>query len=578
MSPLLPRLFDNKITMLQELRVQNLALIDTLHLDLSTQKTGLIVLTGETGAGKSIILQAINLLTGGRGTSSWVRNDCDQANIEAVFAIRPDHAEVNTLLAEHSLQDGATCIVRRVLTREGRSKVYVNDQSVTTRLAGELTAGLINIASQHDHQQLLNSRNHLDYLDSYGEFWGVRQQFTKLFRRWQQASSELRHLQEKEQDKEQQRDFLRFQLEEIRKGQPVLGEDEQLLREREQLKASDALIRLVGASSRSLSDTVTEALADIRKNMMQAAALDAGLEPLAERIESADFELEDLAARVQKYFDEIPVDPSRLDVISGRLADLKQLQRKYGPTLAEVIAFAETAERSLAVLESLEQQIAQMELRVEEVATEALMVAVELTQARREMAKKLTISMEKELASLSFPRAVFQVAVTEPEGLGLDAIHSTGRDEVEFLFSANPGEPPKSLAKIVSGGELSRLMLAMKCLLARRDQVDTVIFDEVDAGIGGQAAEAVAEKISELAGHHQVFCITHLPQIAACADLHFKVEKQVEDGRTRTVITPLGKEQQVDELARMLGGEKPTAQTLAFAGELIERRTKRKSA
>jgi DNA repair protein RecN (Recombination protein N) len=194
------------------------------------------------------------------------------------------------------------------------------------------------------------------------------------------------------------------------------------------------------------------------------------------------------------------------------------------------------------------------------------------------MAKKLAISMEKELASLSFPRAVFQVAVTEPEGLGLDGIHSTGRDEVEFLFSANPGEPAKSLAKIVSGGELSRLMLAMKCLLARRDQVDTVIFDEVDAGIGGQAAEAVAEKISELASHHQVFCITHLPQIAACADLHFKVEKHVEDGRTRTVITPLGKEQQIDELARMLGGEKPTAQTLAFAGELIERRTKRKSA
>jgi len=578
MSPLLPPLFDNETTMLQELRVHNLALIDTLHLDLSTQKTGLIVLTGETGAGKSIILQAINLLTGGRGTASWVRNDCDQAGIEAVFAIRPDHVEINTLLAEHSLQDGVTCIVRRVLTREGRSKVYVNDQSVTTRLAGELTAGLINIASQHDHQQLLNARNHLDYLDSYGEFWGLRQQYTKLFRCWQQAALELRQLQEKEQDKEQHRDFLRFQLEEIRKCQPVPGEDEQLLREREQLKASDALTRLVGVSNRSLSGTVTGALADIRKNMLQAAALDAGLGPLAERIESVGFELEDLALRVQKYFDEIPMDPSRLDTISGRLTDLKQLQRKYGPTLAEVIAFAETAEANLALLESLEQQIVQTEVRVEAIATEALLKAAELTQARREMAEKLAASMEKELASLSFPRAVFQVAVTEPEGLGMDGMHSTGRDNVEFLFSANPGEPAKPLAKIVSGGELSRLMLAMKCLLARRDQVDTVIFDEVDAGIGGQAAEAVAEKISELAGHHQVFCITHLPQIAACADLHFKVEKQVEDGRTRTVITPLGREQQVDELARMLGGEKPTAQTLAFAGELIERRAKRKSA
>ena len=563
--------------MLQELRVHNLALIDTLHLDLSTQQTGLIVLTGETGAGKSIILQAINLLTGGKGTASWVRNDCDQASIEAVFSIRPDHAEVHALLAEHSLQDGTTCIVRRVLTREGRSRVYANDQSVTTRLAGELTASLINIASQHDHQQLLNARYHLDYLDSYGELWGMRQEFTKLFRRWQQASSELRQLQEKEQDKEQQRDFLRFQLEEIRKGKPELHEDEQLLRERDQLKSSDALIRLVGASSRMLSETVTRGLVEIRKNMVQAAGLDTGLTPLAERIGSAGFELEDLASSVQKYLDQIPMDPARLDVISGRLAELKQLQRKYGPTLAEVIAFAQAAEASLSLLESLEQQIAQAEVRVEEISTEALLKAVELTQARREVARKLGVNMENELASLSFPQAVFEVTVTEPEGLGLDGFHGSGRDSVEFLFSANPGEPPKPLAKIVSGGELSRLMLAMKCLLARRDQVDTVIFDEIDAGIGGQAAEAVAEKIRELAGHHQVFCITHLPQIAACADLHLKVEKRVENGRTRTIMTPLERDQQIGELARMLGGEKPTAQTLAFAGELVERKGKRKT-
>jgi DNA repair protein RecN (Recombination protein N) len=564
--------------MLQELRVQNLALIDALHLDLSAQKTGLIVLTGETGAGKSIILQAINLLTGGRGAASWVRNDCEQAGIEAVFAIRPDHTEMNSLLSEHSLKDGMTCIVRRVLTRDGRSKAYVNDQSVTTRLSGDLTAGLINIASQHDHQQLLNVRSHLDYLDAFGELRGLRQQFTKLFHRWQQASSELRQLQEKEQDKEQQRDFLSFQLAEIRKCNPVAGEDEQLLREREQLKSADTLRRLVGASSRQLIDPVNGALVEIRKNLEQAASLDGGLGPLAERITSAGFELEDLAGGLRKYLDAISMDPVRLDSLSERLTELKQLQRKYGPTLDEVIAFAEKAESTLALLESLEEELARAEVRVEEISTEALLKAADLTLARREAASKLENSMERELASLSFPQAVFRVAVTEPEGLGMDGIHSTGRDMVEFLFSANPGEPAKPLVKIVSGGELSRLMLAMKCLLARRDQVDTVIFDEVDAGIGGQAAEAVAGKISELAGHHQVVCITHLPQIAACADLHFKVEKRVEDGRTRTVINLLQQEEQVAELARMLGGDHPTAQTLAFAGELIERRGKRKTA
>lgn len=564
--------------MLQELRVHNLALIDSLALDLSPQKTGLVVLTGETGAGKSIILQAINLLTGGRGTASWVRSDCDQAAIEAVFTVRPDHAEINGLLHEHALKDGQHCLVRRVLTREGRSRLYVNDQSVTSRLCGELTANLINVASQHDHQQLLNARNHLDFLDLFGELRGMRQQFGKLFQRWQQVSSELRQLLEKEQDKEQHRDFLRYQLEEIRKSNPVAGEEEQLLKEREQLKASDVLLRLVGESCNKLTASVTDTLVAIRKNIEQAATIDDALLPIAERIGSAGFELEDLASALERYREEIPMDPTRLEWISGRLAELKQLRRKYGPTLEEVLAFADKAEADLAVLESLDEEIAQAELRLEEISTEALLRATELSQARREAARKLEVGMEQELASLSFNQALFKVSLTIPEGLGLDGIQSTGRDIVEFLFSANPGEPPKPLAKIVSGGELSRLMLAMKCLLARRDQVDTVIFDEVDAGIGGQAAESVAEKIGELAGHHQVLCITHLPQIAAWADLHFKVEKLVENGRTRTVITALDEQKRVEELARMLGGERPTPQTLSFAGELIARSHGRKTA
>ncbi|MGD9947582.1 MAG: DNA repair protein RecN [Desulfobulbus sp.] len=578
MSPLAATPFPLLYAMLQELRVQNLALIDALHLDLSSRKTGLIVLTGETGAGKSIILQAINLLTGGRGSTSWVRNDCDQAGIEATFTVRPDHNDINALLHEYSLKDGNNCLIRRVLSREGRSKLYVNDQTVTTRLCGELTANLINIASQHDHQQLLNSRNHLYFIDLFGELRGMRQQFGKLFQRWQQASSELRQLMEKEQDKEQQRDFLRFQLEEIRKIQPVPGEDEQLLKEREQLKASDVLVRLVGESCGKMSSSVTNSLVEIRKNIEHAATIDDTLAPLAERIASAGYELEDLAATLAQYQEAIPTEPSRLEWISGRLAALKQLQRKYGPTLEEVIAFADRAEADMEVLESLEKEMQKAELRLEKISTEALLRATELSEARREVARKLESGMAQELASLSFNQAEFKVSLTVPEGLGLDGIQSTGRDVVEFLFSANPGEPPKPLAKIVSGGELSRLMLAMKCLLARRDQVDTVIFDEVDAGIGGQAAESVAEKIGELAGHHQVLCITHLPQIAAWADLHFKVEKQVENGRTRTVIKELDQQARTQELARMLGGENPTLQTLAFAGELIARSRGRKSA
>ena len=563
--------------MLQELRVQNLALIDTLHLDLSVQPTGLIVLTGETGAGKSIILQAINLLTGGRGTASWVRGDSDQADIEAVFTVRPDHAEMRALLDEHALADGEHCIVRRVLTREGRSRLYVNDRTVTGRLAAELTAHLVNIASQHDQQQLLNPRFHLDYLDLFADLWDQRQRFGQLYRRWQQAAQELRQLREREQDKERRRDFLTFQLTEIRKAGVSAGEDEALQRERDRLKASDGLLRLVGDAGRLLADSVSGRLTEIRKNLLQAATLDRDLVPLAERLAAAGYELEDLAALLDKYVDDVPTDPSRLEYISARLAELRQLQRKYGPTLEEVLAFADAAEADLARLEDLEAQIGRVERRVDEAAAAALQVAAALSAARQEAAGRLATGMEQELASLSFPQAVFRVDLRPPAEEGMAGLQASGADTVEFLFSANPGEPVKPLVRIVSGGELSRLLLAMKCLLARRDQVDTVIFDEVDAGIGGQAAESVADKISELAGHHQVFCITHLPQIAACADLHFRVEKVVEAGRTRTVMVPLDQDEQVAELARMLGGENPTAQTRAYASELFARKSGRKT-
>ena len=563
--------------MLQELRVQNLALIDTLHLDLSAQPTGLIVLTGETGAGKSIILQAINLLTGGRGTASWVRGDCDQADIEAVFAVRADHTELHALLDQHALADGEHCIVRRVLTREGRSRLYLNDRSVTARLAAELTANLVNIASQHDQQQLLNARFHLDYLDLFGDLWDQRLQFGQLYRRWQQAAQELRQLREREQDKERQRDFLTFQLTEIRKAGVSAGEDEALQRERDRLKASDGLLRLVGDAGRLLADSVSGRLTEIRKNLLQAATLDRDLVPLAERLAAAGYELEDLAALLDKYVDDVPTDPSRLEYISARLAELRQLQRKYGPTLEEVLAFADAAEADLARLEDLEAQIGRVERRVDEAAAAALQVAAALSAARQEAAGRLATGMEQELASLSFPQALFRVDLRPPAEEGMAGLQASGADTVEFLFSANPGEPVKPLVRIVSGGELSRLLLAMKCLLARRDQVDTVIFDEVDAGIGGQAAESVADKISELAGHHQVFCITHLPQIAACADLHFRVEKVVEAGRTRTVMVPLDQDEQVAELARMLGGENPTAQTRAYASELFARKSGRKT-
>ncbi|MDW7773117.1 MAG: DNA repair protein RecN [Desulfobulbaceae bacterium] len=556
--------------MLLELRIQNMALIDSLQLDFSERGSGLAVFTGETGAGKSIILQAISLLAGGRGAASWIRSDCDTASVEALFAIGAAQLEVLQLLADNEIEHEDGCIIRRIISREGRSRFYVNDRLVTARLAGELTENLVNIASQHDHQQLLVPRRHLDFLDTFGNLWGERREYEKLFTQWQNLVARLRDLRRKEQDKELRKDFLSFQVQEIREANITPDEDIELEQERRRLKSSTTLGELAGQSCELMRAGILEPLVTVRKNMEQLAAIDEGGRVLSERIVSACYEIEDVSVSLKDYLDAIPSDPYRLEQINDRMALLKQLQRKYGPTMEDVLGYGRAAEEELASFECMERDIADLEKKVEELFRTVRGRAGKLSAARKEAAAKLCSAMQLELASLSFPRAVFEAPVLTSSASGSDSLHASGMDQVEFLFSANPGEPPKPLARVASGGELSRLMLAMKCLLARRDQVNTVVFDEVDAGIGGKAAEAVAKKISELAEHHQVLCITHLPQIAAAAHEHFMVEKNIRNGRTLTAITSLVKEQRVMELARMLGGESLTDQTVAYARELVE--------
>jgi DNA repair protein RecN (Recombination protein N) len=559
--------------MLQELRVNNLALIDSLELDFADTAFGLIVFTGETGAGKSIILQAVHLLTGGRASASWVRNNCDQAVIEAAFDVS-GHGEMLALLHEHGLENGTDCILRRIVSSKGRSRIFINDRLATTRLAAKLAGNLVNIASQHDQQQLLRSSSHIDFLDGYGDLLQQRQQYSLVFRSWQKLQRRLRQLQEQEQDKEQRRDFLSFQLKEIRDIDPLPAEDDLLIKERDLLKSSTTLAELAGKSHYLLQNKIAGHLTEIRKNMEQAAALDPAVAELAGRISSACFEVEDLEGSLDSYRSSLPMNQGRVDEIGSRLAQLRQLQRKYGATLEDVLAFADRVADELRRLDSLDQEIAGVEQELQTVESELRKEAAALSEARRLVADRLAAAMQKELASLSFKQAVFEVSLGTANSDPAAKLTITGQDSVEFLFSANPGEPPKPLANVVSGGELSRLMLSMKCLLARRDKVDTVIFDEIDAGIGGEAAEAVARKIDELAGHHQVFCITHLPQIAAYADAHFLVEKKVSNKRTHTTIRLLSLQERVAELARMLGGDNPSEQTLAFARELVEGRNR----
>ena len=558
--------------MLCELKVENLALIESLQLqfDSSRNAAQLIVMTGETGAGKSIMLRAIQLLTGARASADWIRNGADSCAVEALFEIRPEHTALREILQESDLGDDSALIVRRVLQTNGRSRLYVNGSLATAKMVSDLTDNLLSIASQHDHQQLLQPALHLDFLDSVGDLEDCRNEFSRLFAAWQQKNGELQDLRRQEKDKEKRKEFLDFQVREIRDAMLAIGEDELLEAEKKRLKNLDLLIKLSQESYKSLSFSLTDGLARIRKNMEQVASLDPAAETLSEDLSGYAYQAEDLVNGLRRYCESLESDPLRLEQISSRMDQIRQLKRKYGETIAAILVFAEESERDLEVLESLEVQMDGLSNEVAVLARNLESMARDLSGKRRTAALNLEKAMGEELASLAFNQAVFHVRWQEVEP-DISQLRSSGWDRIEFFFSANPGEPARPLVKVASGGELSRLMLALKCLLAKRDMVETVIFDEVDAGIGGEAAEAVARKIQELSGHHQVFCITHLPQIAARGTDHFLVMKSVADGRTQSSFSLLNREERVGELARMLAGDSVSARSQAWAQELLEK-------
>ena len=560
--------------MLCELKVENLALIESLHLCFENSADGaLVVMTGETGAGKSIMMRAVGLLTGARASTDWIRSGADTCTVEALFEISERQQHLRTLLDDSGLGDGSQIIIKRVISRKGRSQIYVNGSMATARTASEICFHLLSIASQHDHQQLLQPALHLDILDTLGDHWPGRLAFRRKYDEWCASRAQLEMLLGQDREREQRLDFLLFQVKEIRDSAPFPGEDEQLAAERKRLKNGEALIRLSHECYDLLSSTITEKLAMVRKNCEQLKALDPRMEKLAEELCSYSFLAEDYSSRFRDYCEQVQSEPSRLEEVAERLNQLQSLKRKYGETLEKVLAYLGEAEKEMERIEGLDREIADQRARTERLEQEALAEGLQLSDARRTTARSMERAMEAELGSLAFDRSGLEVRFFENGGTSRD-LHPTGFDRVEFFFAPNPGEPSRALAKVASGGELSRLMLAMKCLLARKDMVETVIFDEVDAGVGGEAAEAVARKIRELAGHHQVFCITHLPQIAARGTEHFSVVKKLRQNRTVTSVVALAEEDRVKELARMLAGESATEKTHAWAEALLEKGSK----
>ncbi len=555
--------------MLCELRVKNLALIESLELGFDQGEAGgLVVMTGETGAGKSIMLRAINLLSGGRASADWIRSGADSCEVEALFEINPHHKFLLQKMEEGGFGEEPSLVIKRIMSSNGRSRFYVNGSLATGKIVSELTDELLSVASQHDHQQLLQPGLHLDYLDTLGDLWPDRQLLGTIHRNWQEKKTQLAGLKAQELEKEQRLDFLRYQVNEIREAALQPGEDELLLAEKIKLKNAQALINLSQATHRLLSHELMDNLTTLRQNMAQLAAIDPGIGKLSEDITGYTFLAEDYVNELRAYRDSLENDPYRQEQVAERLDLIQQLKRKYGDSVEKILHFAEQGEAELQHLENMDKEIAALEKEVKALEQNMCDRAGLLSEKRKATAATLETAMAGELSSLAFNQAGFHMVWKEVEQLP-ETMKASGWERGEFFFSANPGEPARPLAKIASGGELSRLMLAMKCLLARKDMVETVIFDEVDAGIGGEAAEAVARKIQELSAHHQVFCITHLPQIAARGTLHFQVSKKVGDGRTQSEVVRLSSETRVRELVRMLAGDSATEQTQAWAEELL---------
>jgi DNA repair protein RecN (Recombination protein N) len=554
---------------LTHLRISGFALIDEVELPLGP---GLTVITGETGAGKSIVVEAMSLLRGARAGADVIRAGSDEARVEALIAL-PAGCEARARLeAEGRAADDpdgdAGLLVRRVISRQGRGRVHLGGSLATSGELAAHVAGLIDIASQHDQQSLTDPESQLAILDAFAENDEARGEMAAAYGALVEARRALEAFSADARTRAEREDLLRFQLGELEAARPVLGEDDELRAERERLRGAERFFAVAAGGEETLyaaDGAVAGRVAAVAQEVESLAALDPALVPLGERLRGAQAVVEDVARDLGRYARGIRSDPARLAEIEERLFLLQRLCRKHGGSVAELVARRETLARELADLGSFEEALAARRQGTDSAEARARAAATALAASRRKAAAGLEKKVSATLRELGFASARLPVEI-ETRELGV-----TGGDRVRFMFAPNPGDPPRPLAKIASGGELSRVMLAVKQALARTDQVLTYVFDEVDAGIGGGAAETVGRKLKRIAADRQVIVITHLPQVAAFADAHVRVTKTAERGRTKVAIEVLGEGDRRAELARMLGGAKPSAEALAHAAEMLRR-------
>ena len=563
--------------MLRKLSIKNFAIIDDLSIIF---ENGLTALTGETGAGKSIIINAVNLILGSRASPELIRTSEDTAELEAFFEVLPESPAAKAARAQ-GFNSSEGLLVRRIIQKNGRHRIYINGRPATVQMLSAINEHLASIAGQHAHQSLLRPEHQLLVLDHFGGLSGLRGKVSRCYEQMLPLIRERAGLKSQHIEQVEHRELLEFQCREIQQAGIAHDEDKELEQERQRLRHAQRLYETVGSCVDRLyggEGAVVEHVTGVARELQALSGIDSYLTPVAERVREASLQLEDIANDLRGYLPHVVSDGGRLEDIELRLDLLQRLKRKYGGSIESVLAHGKEAGEELKRISSLPERIGDLEEKLEQLHKKLGKLCCELSEKRRKAAKRLSAKVQHELASLGMSGTLFEVRLkpcpvderADPHLLlNNTGMEPTGIDRAEFLIAPNVGEDLRPLAHIASGGELSRVILALKAILATEESVETLIFDEVDAGIGGGVAEMMGNKLASLARFHQVICITHLPQIAQFGRRHFKISKRVYKGRTHTTITPLSGEARVKELARMLGGVKITRKALDHARDMM---------
>ncbi|MGD0169694.1 MAG: DNA repair protein RecN [Smithella sp.] len=554
--------------MLNELSIKNFAIIDELHVCFGE---GLNVISGETGAGKSIIIGAVSLLLGDRATSDMIRTQADSASVEAIFDIA-GNKPLQDKIAAMGFSAGDELLVRRVISHAGKNKAFINGQMATLVNLTAVSELLINICGQHEHQVILNAENHIDILDEFGGCLPARAQYTEIYNQYQQIRTQIEKLKDLSQSREEKADLFKFQLKEIQDINPQPVEDTALADEKKVLVnfqklsgwATNAYDLLYGEK-----DSIMVKLKEVQNQVKEIKKIDSNLQISDVEMESSFITLQETVLQLRDYSKNLFFDSERLAAIDERLELLNRLKRKHGGSLESVFRRKQEIEEYLKTVFSVDEELEKLAKEEEKVQQNLRQNALKLSQIRGQAAKKLQDAVDKEIHALNMPHASFSVNFKNGVDDAAESFGPKGIDDIEFYLTANKGEESRPLSKVASGGELSRIILALKNVLSRTGSVSSIIFDEVDNGIGGAVAEIVGRKLKEVSANHQVVCITHLPQIACFGDKHMYVSKKVVKGRTVTSLEELDSEQKIEEISRMLGGVNVTQKTREHAKEML---------